>query len=624
MITNNLLLSEEKRMSMNIKKSLALAFSAYGCFLFGQEKIIDTVYIFDSQMNKVKRFHQVNTIGPEDLKKNSTNLSELLRFQSPVYIKENGRGAVSSPSFRGTTAQQTAFVWNGININSNFLGQGDINNISLQGYDQIDVKAGGGSVIYGSGAIGGSIHLNNTLDYHKGFHASLFSEAASYSTFNNFVRLSFSNDRLSVKVSGNHSQSENDYEVKESQNYINRNGQYNNSSFNLATAYKISSRHQLSWISEFFNGDQHYPVFFESSTRTKYETQNVRSLISWDWNRPELTNSLKAAYTEENFQYFGNIDQPKSSGGTGKNYIVKNDFNYFITPKWNVNIIGEFQVNKGEGYESGISQVSRNVGSVAGLVRYFASQNLRFEGGIKKDFIEDISSPVLFSFSGKWDAARWYHIGLNVSKNFRFPSFNDLYWQKGGNPDLKPETSHQFEMMNEWMIAGIQLSVTPYYMRINDMINWLPGPAGYYEAFNTRNVESYGIESRIEYEKKSGKHLLKSVLGYSYTSSTNLDTGNQMVYVPFHKFFGTVDYQYDLVRLYVQGLYNGLTYTEANAKRSEAIDPYFVLNAGLSGTISRYYTLGIKVNNIFDQVYKTVAYYPLPKRNYSVTLSINF
>lgn len=85
-----------------------------------QEKIIDTVYVFDNQMNRVRNFHHVTKLTSSDLEKNATNLSEVLRFQSPVYIKENGRGAVSSPSFRGTTAQQTAFVWNGININSSF------------------------------------------------------------------------------------------------------------------------------------------------------------------------------------------------------------------------------------------------------------------------------------------------------------------------------------------------------------------------------------------------------------------------------------------------------------------------------------------------------------------------
>ena len=169
-----------------------------------QEKIIDTVYVFDNQINKVRNFHNITKLTSSDLEKNATNLSEVLRFQSPVYIKENGRGAVSSPSFRGTTAQQTAFVWNGININSSFLGQGDINNTGLLGYDQLDIKPGGGSVVYGSGAIGGSIHLNNTLDFSKGLKGSLYSEAGSYETFNTLLRTSYSNEKFSVKFSGNY------------------------------------------------------------------------------------------------------------------------------------------------------------------------------------------------------------------------------------------------------------------------------------------------------------------------------------------------------------------------------------------------------------------------------------
>lgn len=609
---------------MDIKRSLVLLFSSYGCFLFGQEKTIDTVYVFDNQMSKVKLFHKVNSISPEDAKKNSTNLSEILRFQSPVYIKENGRGAVSSPSFRGTGAGHTAFVWNGININSQFLGQGDVNNIPSMGFDQLDVKAGSVGVIYGSGAIGGTIHLNNSLDFNKGFHASLFSEAASFGTYNNFAKASFSNKKFSFKFSGNYSVSENDYEVKESRNYINLNGEYSNTNFNFAAAYKIAPHHQVSWISEFFNGDQHFPVFFDSQTKTKYETQNVRSLLVWNWNAPKLNNVFRAAYTEENFQYFDNISNPKSSGGTGKNYIMKNDFNYFLSPKWNLNIIGEFQVNKGEGYMSGIKEVSRKVGSLAGLLRYFATEDLRFEAGIKKDFVEDYSSPVLLSFSGNWNLTKWYNLNLNAAKNFRYPSFNDLYWQPGGNMNLKPETAYQFDLKNQFTIAGVKLMLTPYYIRITDMITWIPTSMGYYSPVNTYKVQSYGLESQIEYERKFGKHSLRSNLGYSYTKSTNVETGKQMMYVPLHKFFGNIDYRYSFLKIYVQGMYNGLTYADSEEKRSTAIEPYFVMNAGISGTFLKNYTIGGKVNNIFNEIYQTTAFYPLPKRNYSVYLNINF
>ncbi|WP_288243419.1 TonB-dependent receptor [uncultured Chryseobacterium sp.] len=608
---------------MDIKKSLVLIFSAYGCFLSAQEKAIDTVYIFDNQMNKVKLFHNVNTIRPKDFEKNATNLSELLRFQSQLYIKENGRGAVSSPSFRGTSAGHTAFVWNGININSAFLGQGDVNNIPLFGYDELEVKAGGGSVQYGSSAIGGSIHLNNNLEFNKGPHAFLYSEAASFGTFNNFLRTSFSNEKFSVKVSGNYVISQNDYEVPEKE-YINRNGRYYNSSINIGASYKIAPHQTISWQNQIFDGSQHYPIFTENGNKTKYNAQTLRSIISWDVTRNDFSNSLKVAYTEDNFQYFGDIDKPKESGATGKNYIFRNDFNYFITPKFNVNAIGEFQVNKGSGYQSGIGDISRNIGSAAGLIRYFVTPDLRFEAGIKKDFVENISSPFLYSFSGKWQPVKWYQVGASFSRNFKFPTFNDLYWKQGGNLDLVPETSTNLDMDHELTFGDLRLTVSPYYMDIKNYINWLPTAAGYWAAFNTYSVEIYGLDSQVTYHKSFGNHNLMFNGGYTYSRSTNKLTGLQMMYVPLHKATGNIEYRYRFLSVYVQGLFNGLTYTTTDEKRADAIDPYFVLNTGISAKFLNHYTLGLKVNNITDTVYQTVSYYPLPKRNYSIYININF
>ncbi|CAA7387005.1 TonB-dependent receptor plug domain-containing protein [Chryseobacterium fistulae] len=608
---------------MNIKRPLVLLLLPYTLFLSAQEKVIDTIYLFDNQMKKVKLFHNVTTISPEDVEKNSTNLSELLRFQSSVYIKENGRGAVSSPSFRGTLAGHTAFVWNGININSNFLGQGDINNIPLFGYDQLEIKAGGGSVIYGSSAIGGSIHLNNTLDFNKGFAGSIYSEAASFGTYNNFVKTSFSNDKFSIKVSGNHSISQNNYEVKEKE-YINRNGRYYNTVINIGASYKIAPHQTLSWQNQIYDASQYYPIFVENGNKTKYNSQTLRNLMSWDINKSKLSNSLKAAYTEDNFQYFGDIDQPKTSGATGKNYIIKNDFSYFLTPKININAIGEFQVNKGEGYQSGIGNISRNIGSVAGLLRYFTTKDIYFEAGIKKDFIEDISSPLLFSFSGKWHAKKWYNLGIHISRNFKFPSFNDLYWDKGGNKDLKSESSIQADMDHEFHFGHFKIIVSPYYMDIKNLINWLPTPYGYWAAFNTASAESYGLESQLTFNKQFGKHTFALNTGYTYSKSINKLAKKQLMYVPIHRISGNLEYQYDFLKLYVQGLFNGLTYTTTDEKKADAIDPYFVLNAGISATLLKKYTLGMKVNNITNIVYETVAYYPMPKRNFSVFATIHF
>lgn len=611
---------------MILKRALTLL-SVSSCLTiyYSQEKNIDTVFVFDSQMKKVKLFHSLTTLSPADIQKNSSNLSEVLRFQSPVYIKENGRGAVSSPSFRGTTAQQTAFVWNGININSQFLGQGDINNIALFGYDQMEIKSGGGSVIYGSGAIGGSIHLNNDLSFNKGFNGLFNSEIASFGTYNNSAKAAFSNDKFSFKISGNYLISENDYEVPE-ENYINRNGKFYNSTLNIGTSYKIADNQTISWQSQFYDATQNYRILEENLNKTSYEAQTFRSLVSWDINKSKVSNSLKAAYTEDNFQYFGIYNAPFTSGGINKNYILKNDFNYFIIPKLNINVIGEFQQNQGEGLgTSELKNVSRNVGSVAGLLRYFATQDLRFEAGIRQNFIEDISSPLLYSFSGKWKANNWYQINLNLSKNFRHPSFNDLYWEPGGNLNLKSETSIQADLNQEFSLHGFKLSITPYYIKIDNMIRWLPTAFGYWAAFNTEKVESYGLESQLSYQKRFNEnHSIKLIAGYTYTKSVDLKIQKQLMYVPLHKFTSNVDYQYKFLNVFAQGMFNGLTYTTSDESKKDAIYPYFVMNAGISATIFKKYTLGIKMNNITDTVYETTAYYPLPKRNYSINATINF
>lgn len=589
---------------------------------FSQEKTIDTVYIFDNQLNNSRKVQKINKLTQEDLLKNTANLSDVLHFQSPINIRENGRGMVSSPSFRGTTAQQTAFIWNGINVNSQFLGQGDINNLNLLGYDNLEVKSGGGSVIYGSSAIGGTVHLNNELTFNKGFRNSFFAEYGSFKTVNSFLKSSYSDDKFSVKLAANYVESENNYEVPE-RNYLNLKGQYSNKTFNLGVGYKIDDRNTFFVQSQLYSGIQHYPVTSEFYTKTKYLTDNFRSLAGWDFHSEKIKNILKLAFLEENFQYFDHVDQPKTSGGYGRNYIAKNDFNYLINDKIALNIIGEYQFNDAEGYNSGIKNVSRNAGSVAALLRWNATKKIYFEAGAKKDFVEKIESPFLYSFSGRFDVNSVYSAVFNFSKNFRYPSFNELYWKPGGNLNLKPEISHQAELGSNFKYKNFKLNLTPYYIRIENMIRWLPTGA-FWSAFNTNKVESYGLESQLGFEKSYGKNNTKFSLGYVFTHSKDLESGQFLMYVPKHKIFGNAVYRYDFAEIFLQGLYNGLTFTTSDENRDTAIQPYFVMNAGLNLTFFKHYKLGFKVSNLFDEIYETAAYYPSPKRNYSVNLLINF
>ncbi|WP_226065750.1 TonB-dependent receptor plug domain-containing protein [Kaistella polysaccharea] len=607
-----------------IKKYSFSALSVFAFFFsFAQEQAIDTVFIFDKQLNSSKKFQKITLLEEDDLLRNTTNLSDVLRFQSPVYIKENGRGSVSSPSFRGTTAQQTAFVWNGININSVLVGQGDVNNMNLLGYDQLQIKSGGGSVIYGSGAIGGTIHLNNELSFNKGFHSTFFLEAGSFSILNTFLKTSFSNDKLSIKVSGNYVKSDNDYEVPE-QKYVNLNGSYQNKNYNLGAAYKINPQNTVSWQTQIYDGEQHFPIFSEFATKTKYLTQTFRSLLEWNFKSSQFSNTFKVAFLQDDFQYFDHLEGPKNSGGNSHVYLAKNDFNYLFNDKIAINLIADYQTTTAEGFNSGIQTPKRNSGSLAGLLRWNPSHKFNFEAGIKQDFVEKIESPFLFSFSGKLNASPFYNVALNISKNFRYPSFNDLYWKPGGNLDLRSEISHQAELVNKFTFGNFTFNATPYFISINDMIRWLPNNKGIWAPINTNKVESYGLESELNFAKDFGQNKTKLSVGYGFAHSENVETKKLLSYVPQHKLFGTAVYQYQIFELFLQGTYNGLTYTTDDENLQYSIDPYFVINTGVKVILLKNYQIGFKVNNVFDEVYETTKDYFLPIRNYSANLLINF
>ncbi len=607
---------------MTNKKLFFVTFLVMFFLANAQERIIDTVYIFDRHLYDAEKTQTISTINSEDFKKNTTSLSDVLRFQSFIYIKENGRGSVSSPSFRGTTAQQTAFVWNGININSIFLGQGDLANLNLLGYDYLDIKSGGGSVIYGSGAIGGTVHMNNKILFNKGLKNSLFVEYASFQTLNSSLKTSFSDEKLSIQFSATHSQSQNEYEVPK-KNYINLNGKYHNTNIDFGVGYKINAKNILYWQTQIFDGLQHFPIFFDTQTRTKYTTETFRSLISWNYKSKKINNYVRTAYLEDNFNYFSDIRRSKTSGGISKTIILKNDFNYLISKDWSINAISEFQNQQAEGYQSEIKNSKRNLISFSGLLKYTNAHKIYLELGLKKDFLEEFKTPVLFSFGGSYRFADWYLLKINASKNFRYPTFNDLYWQPGGNPNLKPETSHQIELSSVLKFGAFKFQIAPYYIQIKDMIHWVPFSGSSWTPINLENVRSIGFESRADFEKKWNKHTLSANLGYSHTKSQNLDTRKQLMYVPFHKAFGGAEYRYGIAGIYLQGIFNGLTYTSSDENPETSLNPYWVMNAGIYLDRNGNRII-FKVNNITNQVYETLKFYPLPIRNYTISFAINF
>lgn len=440
---------------------------------------------------------------------------------------------------------------------------------------------------------------------------------------NSLAKISFSDEDFSVNFSAAYNESANDYEVPEKR-FVMQNAAYRNTSFDFGAGKKLGGFNEVFWQTHFFDGEQNFPLPSETSTPTKYETYNLRTMLGWNFRNRKFTNQLATAFLEENFDYFSDSTQPKTSGGKGKTYLIKNDFNFLLTKKMALIFLGEFRKTEGEGFSSGIINPQRNSGNIAFLIKWNSLQDFYWEAGVKKEWVQQLETPLLYSSGLRWKAADFHTVKINASKNFRYPTFNDLYWQPGGNLDLKSEISHQAELTNEFRFGNFEISATPYYMDIQDLIQWVPTSVGYWSPQNVSRVKSYGLESQILYQQDVDNHYFKASVIYSYAISENQETGRQLTYVPRHKAVGNLNYSYKNFGMFLQGMFNGLTFTTTDESREEAINPYFVMNLGGFVKLIKKYQFGFKIHNLTNQVYQSVSEYYLPKRNYSINLNLTF
>lgn len=579
--------------------------------------LLAKVEISDNLLRDYSQTQKTEKLSDSIIKRNSSFLTSLLNYNTLLYFKENGPGGASSVAFRGTTASQTAVVWNGININSQFLGQADFNAFNTLIFNNILVKSGGGSAIYGSSAIGGSIHLNNELVFTDKFENQLFTRYGSFNTYDVNFQSQLASEKYSLQLSIVHSASDNDFEWI-GKNRKNLNGQYENSSFSANFGYRLNDKNTLKLYSNLFSGERHFSLVLPSETPTKYDNFDFRNLLEWTSLIDKFTSRVKLAHLLEEYEYNPNIANDYYTFGKVESLIAKYDLAYSLSNKLKLNTVIDYTQNKGHG--SDLRYGKRQIGSASVMMKHLLSDSFLYEVSARKEVIDIYDSPFLYSVGSSYAPTRFYTIKANVSKNFRIPTFNDLYWVTGGNPDLKPETSYQAELNNEFTLGDLTLTLTGYYSQIEDMLRWVPTSA-LWSPENVDEVEIFGFEGGFSYQKAIGKHEFHLKANYGYTSSKDTRTNKYLMYVPAHKANAHLTYNYKNLNLYSEMVYVGEVYTRSDNNSRYNLEAYQVFNLGSDFTYKKNYTLGIKVQNLMNVYYENVENRPLPGRNFMLYLN---
>jgi len=592
---------------------------------------LETINLKTSILKKHSKGYKVVTLSDSIIVDNNESFVNVLRYNSPVYIKEYGSGGTSSASFRGTSASNAAVIWNGININSINNGQTDFNALGINLFDNLDIRSGGGSIEFGSGAIGGTIHLNNNLHFGDNLSHQLVMTVGSYETYKGLYKFSVSKKDLVVNLGVSYNQSENDYEWLE-YDLKNENGAYKNLDFNLNVSKKINNYSKISYNGSLYNGEREFSGQLPnpSAANEKYKDKSSKNLLSYDYHKNEFYHTLKFAFMADEYNYFENKESSFYNFGKSKRYIGKYEFKYIISPNSNIESFSAYESTLGETGQ--INSHNRKQFSQSVIYNQQIKEIVSLNVKIRKDFNSDYDVPFVYAIGAEINTSKKTFVRINGSKNYRVPSFNDLYWPGQGNENLIPETSAQGELGFGYKASSFKADIGIFFIDSKDKIVWTPGgdpsKLGIWTPINIAEVENKGFEMVLAYNKSFKEHYFNFNMNYSYTLVTDKKTKKQVPFIPKNLLNFGFNYSFKRISFLYQHLFNDEIYTTTDTIDLFSMESFNVGNVGIDyDLIKNQYSqlsLGLKINNVFNTAYKVLPRRPMPNRNFNININYKF
>jgi len=601
----------------------------------------------------------------------NSSLSELLSENTPVFIHSHGRGALATASFRGTAASHTHVSWNGIPLNSPMLGSTDFSLIPVYLADEMVLNHGTSSLAQGSGGLGGSIAINNRPLWNTPLSIAYLQSAGNYSTFNSLLDAKGATDKISIRTRIYRSSSQNDY------TYLNRleadlvdgvlvnpidtnqNGAFGNQGF-LQEIYLRPTPNQVLSLTGWSQWSERGIPQATSYEGPGIPNQNEsienshRYVVGWSIAMPHGKIALKSGYSYNQMDYIRRTrvaglgilpDVYSESNMQG----LHNQFRFHQSITSKLSVDGAFDWNHHEvqtrdtilktGYDRTRNELLSSL-----TINYILHPSVYLNGILRIDRNELHQTPLLPFLGINWKVLPNHDLILkgNIARNHKLPNLNDLYWQPGGNPDLKPEKGfsleagmrHHFSFRN----TSIEWEATAYRSEIDDWILWIPSFKGYWQPFNVKRVISQGFETTGKISGRYRKIDYQIAANYALTQARNFNNnsfwgkdshGKQLVFIPVHS--GNMLFSATYKDYFLSWQHNSFserfTTTSNDPGRRNRLYPYFMndLSAGKTFKLHEW-TLSTRftIHNLLNETYRTVLMHPMPGRNYLITIRLQY
>lgn len=617
----------------------------------------------------------VQMLAGEELQKLSVHsVADAIRYFSGIQIKDyGGIGGLKTVNIRGLGTQHVGVFYDGVQLGNAQNGQIDLGRFTLDNMEAVSLYNGQKSAIFQSAkdfASAGSIYMTAR-------HPS-FGEGQNYRLKGTFKTGSFGlvnpsvllEHRLSKQVSGSLSAEYMYTSGKYKFRYRQKNGYDITETRKNGDVEAIRAEYGL--FGDMQGGEWKAKAYLYNSERglpgaAVRETGDfVHEDRQWDtnfflqgsfrkhWGNYSLQTNGKYAY-----DYLHYLSDPRLDVTT---MYVNNHYRqhelYFsaanmlnILPFWSADVSVDFQWNKLNADLVNFVYPCRYTALVAAATALHF-ERFKLQASLLGTFVHETTKVPNAAAGDKhkytptvvasWQPFKNEDLNLRAfyKKIFRMPTLNDLYYTFIGNIDLNPEYTTQYDIgvtysrkFRGGYPARLEFQADAYYNEVTDKIVAMPTSNQFrWTMVNLGYVEMRGVDVALQTEW----HLLKDLkanlrVNYTYEKAQDFTDaksdyyGGQIPYIPWHSGSAVLNLSYRDWDMNYSFIYTGERYeSSANIPENYAKE-WYTNDLSLSRRLhwkKMLWKLTAEVNNVFNQQYEVVQWYPMPGINFRFVINV--
>lgn len=474
--------------------------------------------------------------------------------------------------------------------------------------DRVEVLRGPASVLYGSNAMGGVINIVTRQPEGDGFKGRFHTGYGSYNTLETEAGAMLKSGRFSANVSASYNRTDGHRENMGFSQY----GGYAKLGYQLTDNWQLLADLDLTHFDASCPGPVSAPLIDADqgitrgmtslSVKNDYGKTSGALSFFYNWGRHSIGDGHTAdviiidPYTFESYDDMMGVSLYQSAVlFEGNRTTVGADWFRYGGKAWNVYQMQPDKnlVDKHETELAAYFDFRQHIGSV-----------LTLNAGLRADHHSRIGTEWVPQAGAAVHLPHHIEMKASVAKGFRYPILREMYMFPPQNPDLKPESSWNYELAISQKLLGGRLSygVNLFHIDAKNIILTLPNPSGAGK-LNQNSGELHNSGAEIQAAWRISKAWSVNT-NYSY-----LHMKEPVIAAPEHKAYAGASWTVGRWSVstglqYVAGLYTSTSPVQK--------EDFLLWNVRSSFKVCKWLDLWARGENLLAQKYEINAGYPMP------------